>query len=96
MRYTLAHGEWVTLFFSPSLQVSLALLVFLVYYSPMPYEPPPTTDELLHAYMRAQVWRIGMTFHRALSIATVRWALEKTALARRHTQAHPQQLHLRF
>ena len=62
----------------------------------MTTESPPTTTELLHAYMRSQLWRIGMTFHKALGIGTVRWAMEKSALAMRHKETHPQQLHLTF
>ena len=52
---------------------------------------PVTGDELKAAYKRAGLWRIGMSFERACAIATVRWALEKSALARRHRDRLPAQ-----
>jgi hypothetical protein len=53
--------------------------------------PHITTDELRDAYTRAGMWRIGMGFERAIAIRTVRWALEKSALARRQRCAIPAQ-----
>jgi hypothetical protein len=46
-----------------------------------------TTDELRDAYTRAGLWNIGMSFEQAAAIRMVRWALEKSALARRQRQA---------
>lgn len=53
--------------------------------------PHITTQELKDAYTRAGLWRIGMTFARATEIRTVRWALEKSAMARRRRYALPEQ-----
>ena len=53
--------------------------------------PHITTDELRDAYTRADLWRIGMSFERAIAIRAVRWALEKSALARRQRCAIPAQ-----
>jgi hypothetical protein len=50
-----------------------------------------STDELRDAYTRAGMWCIGMSFERAIAIRTVRWALEKSVLARRQRCAIPQQ-----
>lgn len=52
---------------------------------------PVTVAELKAAYKRAGIWTIGMTFDRAMQIATVRWALEKSALAVRQRHHLPQQ-----
>jgi hypothetical protein len=51
----------------------------------------PTTAELLDAFERAGLWRIGMTFAEAQAAPLIRWALEKSALARRRTQQLPAQ-----
>ena len=53
--------------------------------------PYVSTPELKDAYTRAHLFRIGLTFKRACEISTVRWALEKSALARRHRLALPEQ-----
>jgi hypothetical protein len=53
--------------------------------------PHISTQELKDAYTRAHLFRIGMTFDQACAIRTVRWALEKSALARRRRYALPEQ-----
>jgi hypothetical protein len=53
--------------------------------------PYISTQELKDAYIRAHMFRIGMSFERACSIRTVKWALEKSALARRQRLALPEQ-----
>lgn len=57
----------------------------------MTTKPHITTDELRDAYTRAGLWNIGMSFERAAAIRMVRWALEKSALARRQRLGMPQQ-----
>ena len=54
-------------------------------------KPHITTDELRDAYTRAGLWRIGMRFTTAQAAPLVRWALEKSALARRRRYALPVQ-----
>lgn len=54
-------------------------------------KPHISTDEIRDAYVRAGLWRIGMPFAAAQSIKMVRWALEKSALARRRRFALPVQ-----
>ncbi len=57
---------------------------------------PVTTDELRAAWNRAGMGLrfLGWTFDRAINTATVRWSLEKSALAARHTHHLPAQLRL--
>lgn len=53
---------------------------------------PPTTVELRAAFERAKLLHFyGWTFERAVAVPTLRWALEKSALAHRHTHHHPAQ-----
>jgi len=53
---------------------------------------PPTTDELRAAFNRVPSLRfMGWNFEKAMSVATVRWALEKSALAGRRTHHSPAQ-----
>ncbi len=41
---------------------------------------PPTTDELRAAFARVPLLHLaGWTFEKAMSVATVRWGLEKSA-----------------
>jgi hypothetical protein len=54
-------------------------------------DPHITTQERKDAYTRAKLWRIGMSFHQAQAAPLVRWALEKSALARRKRHAIPAQ-----
>ena len=54
-------------------------------------KPHITTDELLAAYRRAGLWRIGMCFATAQAAPMIRWALEKSALARRRRYSLPAQ-----
>jgi hypothetical protein len=53
----------------------------------------PTTDELRAAWLRGALPLrfLGWSFDKALTIPTVRWALEKSALAHRHTHHLPAQ-----
>lgn len=57
----------------------------------MKTDPHINTQELKDAYARAGLWRIGMSFDQAQAARLVRWALEKSALARRQRLALPQQ-----
>ena len=54
---------------------------------------PATTDELRQAWLRAGLALrfMGWDFDRAMSVQTVRWALEKSALAARRTHHLPAQ-----
>lgn len=55
---------------------------------------PPTTDELRQAWNRAGMTPLrflGWSLDRALSVPTVRWALEKSALAARQKHTTPAQ-----
>lgn len=52
---------------------------------------PPTTAELRDAFRRSGLWRDGWTYAKAIAVDTVRWGLEKSALARRRTHHHPAQ-----
>lgn len=55
---------------------------------------PPTTAELRQAWNRpgmAPLRFIGWSLERALSVPTVRWSLEKSALAARRTHPLPSQ-----
>lgn len=53
---------------------------------------PPTTTELRAAFDRAKVLHLrGWTFARAMAAPLVAWALQKSALAARHTHHHPAQ-----
>jgi hypothetical protein len=54
-------------------------------------EIAPTTDELKAAWQRAMLWRAGVSFSEAMSRPLVRWALEKSALARRRSRNLPAQ-----
>lgn len=58
-----------------------------------PNTSPITTSELRLAYRRAGLWRIGMSFERALAAPLVRWSMEKSALVRRR-HGEPAQLRL--
>ncbi len=54
--------------------------------------PPITTDELRAAFSRARLLRFhGWTFERALAVPVLRWALERSAIARRQSENHPAQ-----
>lgn len=53
--------------------------------------PHITTQERKDAYTRAGLWRFGMTFEQAQGARLVRWALDKSALARRQRYALPTQ-----
>lgn len=60
----------------------------------MTRQEPPTTDELRAAWKRPGMTPlrfIGWTFERAMSVPTVRWSLEKSALAARQTNNLPAQ-----
>ena len=57
-------------------------------------KPHISTDELRDAWTRAGLWRIGMTFATAQAAPMIRWALEKSALARRRRYALPVQSRL--
>lgn len=51
-----------------------------------------TTDELRAAFGRARLLRFhGWTFERALAVPVLRWALERSAMARRESENHPAQ-----
>lgn len=55
---------------------------------------PPTADELRQAWNRpgmAPLRFIGWSLDRALSVPTVRWSLEKSAIAARRTHHQPAQ-----
>lgn len=53
---------------------------------------PITTDELRAAFGRARLLRFhGWTFERALAVPVLRWALERSAMARRQSENHPAQ-----
>lgn len=53
---------------------------------------PPTTDELRAAFNRVPLLHLsGWTFEKAMRVPTVRWGLEKSALARRRTHQLPAQ-----
>jgi hypothetical protein len=53
---------------------------------------PPTTDELRAAFNRVPLLHLaGWTFDKAMAVATVRWALEKSVLARRRAHHLPSQ-----
>lgn len=54
-------------------------------------KPHISTDEIRDAYTRAGLWRIGMPFAAAQATPMIRWALEKSALARRRRFALPVQ-----
>lgn len=55
-------------------------------------QPPVTTDELRAAFGRARLLRFhGWTFERALAVPVLRWALERSAMARRLSENHPAQ-----
>ena len=54
--------------------------------------PHITTDELRAAFGRARLLRFhGWTFERALAVPVLRWALERSAMARRQSENHPAQ-----
>lgn len=58
----------------------------------MSTQPPITTDELRAAFGRARLLRFhGWTFERALAVPVLRWALERSAMARRQSENHPAQ-----
>jgi hypothetical protein len=50
-----------------------------------------STDELRDAYTRAGLWRIGMSFERAIANRLIRLCLDKSALGKRQRCAIPQQ-----
>lgn len=54
---------------------------------------PATTDELRAAWLRSctPLRFLGWNFDKAMAVATVRWALQKSALAHRHTHHLPAQ-----
>lgn len=54
---------------------------------------PPTTDELRAAWHRAgtPLRFLGWNFDKAMATPSVRWALEKSVLAHRHTHHLPAQ-----
>jgi hypothetical protein len=53
---------------------------------------PPTTDELRAAFARVPLLHLsGWTFEKAMRVPTVRWALEKSVLARRRSHNLPAQ-----
>ena len=55
----------------------------------------PTTAELRAAFNRAPILHLrGWTFVRAQANPLTRWAMEKSALAVRHTHNHPAQSRL--
>lgn len=51
----------------------------------------PTTVELKAAWQRAGLWRAGVKYSEAMARPLVRWALEKSALARRRSHKLPAQ-----
>lgn len=52
----------------------------------------PTTAELRAAFARARLLRFnGWTFERAMAVPVLRWALERSAIARRKTNNTPAQ-----
>ena len=58
----------------------------------MPSEIAPTIAELQAAFNRAPLLHLrGWTFGRAVANPLVRWALEKSALARRRSRNLPAQ-----
>lgn len=60
----------------------------------MTRQEPATTDELRQAWNRpgmAPLRFLGWSLERALSVPTVRWSLEKSALAARRTHHQPAQ-----
>lgn len=58
----------------------------------MDQSTPPTTAELRAAFGRARLLRFhGWTFDRAMAVPVLRWALERSAIARRHTENTPAQ-----
>lgn len=60
----------------------------------MKVQEPPTTAELRAAWNRPGMTPlrfIGWSFERAMSVPTVRWSLEKSALATRRTHNQPAQ-----
>lgn len=55
----------------------------------------PTTDELRAAFNRVPLLHLaGWNFNKAMNVPTVRWALEKSALARRQREQLPVQARL--
>jgi hypothetical protein len=53
---------------------------------------PPTTAELRAAFSRVPLLHLaGWTFEKAMAVATVRWSLEKSVLARRRSRGLPAQ-----
>lgn len=53
---------------------------------------PVTIAELRAAFGRARLLRFhGWTFERALTVPVLRWALERSAIARRQSEHHPAQ-----
>jgi hypothetical protein len=51
-----------------------------------------TTAELRAAFGRARLLRFhGWTFDRAMAVPVLRWALERSAIARRQSENHPAQ-----
>ena len=54
-------------------------------------KPHISTDELRDAYTRAGLWRFGIDFATAQAAPMIRWAMEKSALARRRRYALPVQ-----
>lgn len=58
-------------------------------------EFPPTTNELQAAFARCRgLHLMGWNFAKAMRVDTVRWALEKSALAARRTKKLPAQMRL--
>ena len=57
----------------------------------MPHDTAPTIDELKAAWQRANLWRLGLSFSRALQMPPVRWSMEKSALAVRRRDKLPAQ-----
>lgn len=57
----------------------------------MPTTIPPTTTELRAAFRRSRLWRDGWSYAKAIAVETVRWSLEKSALAARNTNNTPAQ-----
>jgi len=55
---------------------------------------PPTTDELKAAFKRSGLWRDGWSYYKAITTGTVRWSLERSALATRRKHNLPAQARL--
>lgn len=55
-------------------------------------DTPVTTAELRAAFSRARLLRFhGYTFERAMAVPVLRWALSRSAIARRQTDQTPAQ-----